>query len=208
MENETQNNQAEQMTASPAEVMVAANPVLEHAAMAEAQGERPRGRGDRRGGRDRGPRRERRQEDKDGFDNKTINIRRVSRMYKGGRRMRMSSFVVVGDRAGRVGVGLGKGSDVNQSLTKANTKAKKNLMTVPLKGNTIPHEVLAKYGSSRVLIKPAAPGTGIVAGATVKAVLDLAGVKDALTKVIGSTNEVNVIYATLKALKSLRSTRL
>lgn len=201
MEDQTKTNNAEVLP-------VTANPVLEQAAMAESQGDRRGGGRDRRGGRDRGPRRERRQEDKDGFDNKTINIRRVSRMYKGGRRMRMSSFVVVGDRAGRVGVGLGKGSDVNQSLTKANTKAKKNLMTVPLKGNTIPHEVLAKYGSSRVLIKPAAPGTGIVAGATVKAVLDLAGVKDALTKVIGSTNEVNVIYATLKALKSLRSSRL
>jgi small subunit ribosomal protein S5 len=162
----------------------------------------------RRGERGDRQRRPRKQEPDDGFDHRVINVRRVSRMYKGGRRLRISTFVVVGDRAGRIGIGLGKGIDAQQAQAKAIEKAKKSLVMITLKGNTIPHEITFKHRASKVLLMPAAPGTGLVAGATVKAVAELAGVKDILTKVMGSTNQINVAYATLEALKSLRSTRL
>ncbi len=172
--------------------------------------------GDRRGGNrnDRGqrggnkPHRPRRNEVEDGLDTRIIKVRRVSRMFKGGRRLRLSVFIVAGDRNGRVGLGLGKGADVSAAQAKASLKAKKNLVMANLKGNTIPHEIEIKYKSSRLILKPAAPGTGIIAGSTVKGVLELAGVKDALTKIIGSTNQINAAYATIEALKSLRSTRL
>ena len=170
------------------------------------QGNRPRQQHDRRqGGKQHRPRRH---EVDDEFDTKIIRVRRVSRMYKGGRRLRLSVFVVAGDRNGRVGLGLGKGADVSAAQDKARVKAKKNVVMANLKGNTIPHEIEIKYKSSRLILKPAAPGTGIIAGATVKSVLELAGVKDALTKILGSTNQINAAYATIEALKSLRSSRL
>lgn len=159
------------------------------------------------GGDRRGPRRERR-ENTDGIDSRIILIRRVSRMYHGGRRLRFSALVVVGDRNGQVGVAVSKGLDVASAQRKAVSKAKKSMIVVPLKGTTFPHEAQVKFKSSSVLLKPAAPGTGLVAGATVKAMLELAGVKDALTKVMGSTNKVNVAYATFASLKSLRAARL
>lgn len=144
----------------------------------------------------------------DEFDSRIINIRRVSRMYKGGRRMRMSVFVVVGDRKGRVGLGLGKGADVALAQAKAVEKAKKALVMIALKGNTIPHETLIKQRATKLMLKPAAPGTGLIAGATVKSVLEVAGVKDVLSKIIGSSNQVNTAYATFNALKGLRAARL
>lgn len=164
-------------------------------------GRRRKGRGDKRKGR-------RRNREDDEFDSRIINVRRVSRMYKGGRRMRLSVFVVVGDKKGRVGAGLGKGADVGEARRKAIAKAKKNLVMVPLKGNTIPHDVFNKFKSSRVMVKPAAPGTGIIAGGTVKAVLELAGIQDALTKVLASNNQINVAYATIDGLKTLRAHRI
>ncbi len=163
---------------------------------------------DRRDSRGSKPQRKRERQPDDGFDSRILNIRRVARMYKGGRRLRMSVFVAVGDQNGRVGLGLGKGADVSMAQSKAVEHAKKNLSLVQLKGATIPHESLAKYRSSRVMLKPAAPGTGVVAGATVKAVMELAGVKDVLTKVHGSTNPVNSANAALVALKLLRSSRI
>ncbi len=144
----------------------------------------------------------------DGFDSRIIDIRRVSRMYKGGRRMRLSVFVVVGDGKGKVGLGLGKGSDVRAAQEKAIAKAKKNLITVPLKGNTIPHEVTHKYKAARILIKPASPGTGIVAGSSMRAVAEVAGVKDMLGKIMGTNNKISNAYASVQALSILRSTRL
>ncbi|MCA9379191.1 30S ribosomal protein S5 [Candidatus Dojkabacteria bacterium] len=155
--------------------------------------------------RDRKPR-GRREDDE--FDSRLISIRRVSRMYKGGRRMRMSVVVIAGDKKGRVGIGLGKGADVSLAQSKAMEHAKRNLVMVPLKGNTIPHEVMHKYRSSKIMLKPAAPGTGLVAGATVKAVLELAGVKDILSKSLGSNNQINVAQAVIEALQTLRVTRL
>ncbi len=161
------------------------------------------GRGGR--GRRQGRRRER---EEDEMDSRIIKVRRVSRMYKGGRRMRLSVFVVVGDHKGHVGAAVGKGADVGEARKKAIAKAKKNMVSVPLKGNTIPHTVEKKHKASQVLIKPAAPGTGIVAGATVKAVLELVGVEDALTKVFKSNNQINVAYAAIAGLSTLRATRL
>lgn len=155
--------------------------------------------------RDRKPR-NRREDDE--FDSRLLSIRRVSRMYKGGRRMRMSVVVIAGDKQGRVGIGLGKGADVSLAQSKAMEHAKRNLVMVPIKGNTIPHEVMHKYRSSKIMLKPAAPGTGLVAGATVKAVLELAGIKDILSKSLGSNNKINVAQAAIEALQSLRITRL
>ena len=172
------------------------------------QGNRPRQQNDRRQQGGNKQHRPRRHDVDDEFDTRIIKVRRVSRMFKGGRRMRLSVFIVAGDRNGRVGLGLGKGADVSAAQDKARVKAKKNVIMVPLKGNTIPHEIEVKYKASRLILKPAAPGTGIIAGATVKGVLELAGVKDVLTKVLGSTNQINAAYAAIEALKSLRGSRL
>lgn len=151
---------------------------------------------------------DRKERNEDGFDHKIINIRRVSRMYKGGRRMRLSVFVVVGDKKGKVGVGLGKGSDVRTAQQKAISAAKKNLVQVQLKGNTIPHEVKHKVGAAKVLLKPASPGTGIIAGSSVRSVAEMAGVKDILSKILGTNNSISNAYATLEALRTLRASRL
>lgn len=147
-------------------------------------------------------------EEKDPFDHKIIDIRRVTKMYKGGRRMKISVFVVVGDRKGKVGLGIGKGSDVKTAQDKAISKAKKSLSFVQLKGNTIPHQVKFKFRAATVLIKPASAGTGVIAGSSMRMVAEVAGIKDILGKVIGSNNQITNAYATIGALKSLRSTRL
>lgn len=147
--------------------------------------------------------------EKSEFDEKIINIRRVSRMFKGGRRMRLSVFIVIGDRKGRVGLGIGKGQDVRSAQQKAVNNAKKNLVQIQLNGNTIPHQIVYKLGASKIFLKPAAPGTGIVAGSSVRLVAEVAGIKDILGKILGkSNNKINNAYAAVEALKSLRSTRL
>lgn len=152
-------------------------------------------------------RRDQKQKDNDGIDMRLLKVRRVSRMYHGGRRMRFSTFVVVGDKAGKVGVAAAKAQDIPSAQNKATSKAKRSMVNVNLKGNTIPHKIEYKFKSSKVLLMPAAPGTGIVAGATVKAIAELAGIEDLLTKVIGSTNTINAAYATVKALDSLKATK-
>ena len=144
----------------------------------------------------------------DEFENKIVDVRRVTRMYKGGRRLRFSVFVVVGDRKGRVGLGLGKGEDVRAAQQKAINKAKKNMIYIPLKGNTIPHEVTHKKGAAKFLIKPAAPGTGVVAGSFMRMVAEVAGIKDLLGKIMGTNNNISNAYATVEALQSIRSSRL
>lgn len=158
---------------------------------------RPKRKNDRKRGRD----------EDDGFDTKIINIRRVTRMYKGGRRMRLSVFVVVGDRDGKVGVGIGKGPDVRSAQNKAVAAAKKSLVSIPLNGNTIPHDITFKTGAARVMLKPAAPGTGIVAGSSMRAVAEVAGIKDMLGKIMGTNNKISNAYATVDALASLKSKR-
>ncbi|MEI7578716.1 MAG: 30S ribosomal protein S5 [bacterium] len=143
----------------------------------------------------------------DNLDRKIVSIRRVTRVYKGGKRMRLSVLLVVGDKKGRVGVGLAKGADVKAAEEKAFNKARKNIIIVPLKGTTIPHEILFKKGAAKIFLKPAAPGTGVIAGGSLRAVLELAGVQDILTKVIGSSNPISNVYATFEALQNLISRR-
>lgn len=146
--------------------------------------------------------------EKDPFEHKIIKVRRVTKMYKGGRRMKLSVFVVVGDKKGRVGLGLGKGADVKSAQEKAISDAKKNLVLIPLKGNTIPHLVKAKFRAATVLIKPASPGTGIIAGSSMRLVAEVAGVNDMLGKIIGASNQITNAYATMKAFKDLRGSRI
>lgn len=137
------------------------------------------------------------------FDEKVISIDRVARVVKGGRRFRFRSTVVVGDGKGRVGVGVGKGSEVMTSIAKAVSIAKKSLITVPMRGTSIPHQVTVRFCGAEVMLKPASEGTGVIAGGAVRSVVEAAGIHDLLTKSFGSTNKVNNAYATIMALSQL-----
>lgn len=139
------------------------------------------------------------------FDQKLVDIRRVTRVVAGGRRMRFRVTMVIGDRKNRVGVGIAKGNDVSAAIEKAVLQAKKHMVTVPLTDNgTIPHEQMIKVGSARLFLKPAYPGTGIIAGSSVRPVLELAGVKNVFAKIYGTTNKLNNVTATVEALSTLR----
>ncbi|MGH7195177.1 MAG: 30S ribosomal protein S5 [Candidatus Saccharimonadales bacterium] len=137
------------------------------------------------------------------FDERTLAISRVARVVKGGRRFRFRALVVVGDKKGRVGVGIAKGADVTAAVTKANGVAKNQLITVKLYKDTLPHEAQAKVSGALVLVKPASSGTGLIAGGVVRTILEVAGVKNALSKSLGSTNKTNIAYATISALESI-----
>lgn len=139
------------------------------------------------------------------FEEKMIHVRRTSKTYQGGRRFRFGALVAVGDRQGRVGLGLGKAKEVPVAVQKANNYAKRDMIEVPLAGGTIPHEIQVTWGSSTILLRPAAPGTGVIAGAVPRAILELAGITDILTKELGSRNYVNQAYATLEALRQLQT---
>ncbi len=141
----------------------------------------------------------------DGLRETVVAINRVSKTVKGGKRFSFSALVVVGDGAGTVGFGLGKSREVQSSIQKANAQARKNLMKFALRGDTIPHEIQAKFGSGMVWMKPAAPGTGVIAGGGVRAVLEAGGIKNILTKSLGSKSAFNVVGATLRCLKLLRT---
>ena len=137
------------------------------------------------------------------FEELVINIDRVARVVKGGRRFRFKALVVVGDRKNKVGIGVAKGADVQAAIAKATDVAKKNMITIPVLNATIPHDVEVKLGGARVLLKPAAPGTGIIAGGVVRSIIGVTGITNLLSKSLGSTNKVNIAYATIEALKSL-----
>ncbi len=177
-----------------------AQPAPEHV---RGQGQRPFRGGGRRPGGPRGGRRE--GGDRDAYKEKVLDLRRVTRVVAGGKRMRFRTTLVLGDEKGTVGLGVGKGVDVQTSVEKAKTAAKKNMMKIPLNGRTIPHEVHAKFSAAEVLIRPAVQGHGLKAGGAVRVVLALAGVKDVTAKCLGRTpNKLTNAMATIEALKQLK----
>ena len=157
----------------------------------DTRGFRPRERGQREGGGD--------------LQDRVVEIRRVAKVVRGGRRFNFSALVVVGDGNGRVGVGLGKANTVPAAIGKGQERAKANMFDVPMRNTTIPHGVLGEFESSSVMLKPASEGTGVIAGGAVRAVMELAGVRDVLTKALGSTTAVNLVQATVDGLKKLRT---
>ncbi|MFD2369439.1 30S ribosomal protein S5 [Brevibacillus sp. GCM10020057] len=139
------------------------------------------------------------------LEEKVVAVNRVAKTVKGGRRMSFSALVVVGDRNGHVGAGMGKAQEVPDAIRKAIDDAKKKLIRVPMRGTTVPHEVLCQFGAGKVLIKPASAGTGVIAGGPIRAVLELAGVGDVLSKSLGSNNPINMVNATLEGLSRLKT---
>ncbi len=153
--------------------------------------------------RSRGNRREQLPAEPKEFEELVINIDRVSRVVKGGRRFRFKALVVVGNGKTKVGIGVAKGADVQAAIAKATDVAKKHIVNIAINGDTIPHDIEIRFSGAQVLLKPAAPGTGIIAGGAVRTIIGVTGIKNLLTKSLGSTNKVNIAYATVKALESL-----
>ena len=144
-------------------------------------------------------------EKKDELEKKTVAINRITKVVKGGRKMRFSALVVIGDKKGKVGVGMGKGAEVSIAIEKANVDAKRNMIDISLKETTIPHEVIGKFEKTKVIMMPAPKGTGIIAGGSVRSLVELVGIEDITTKLYGSNNPINCVKATLDGLKQLRT---
>lgn len=162
---------------------------------------------ERNTGRDRNNRDRDRDRGEKEFTEKLITLNRVAKVVKGGRRFSFSALVVVGDKKGRVGYGFGKANDVSEAIRKSVDKAKKNMIAIPVKKNTIPHEIVGEFKSASVLMKPAAPGTGVIAGGAVRAILEVGGVHDVLSKCLGSRNSINVVKAVFNGLENLYDAR-
>lgn len=142
------------------------------------------------------------------FEEKLVQVNRVSKKTKGGNRVSFSALIVVGDRKGRVGIGLGKAADVSSAIRKGSSYAKKRLIMVPLKGTSIPHEVRLKLGAAKLILKPAPAGSGVIAGGPVRAVVEAAGIRDVVGKILGTSNKASNVYATFAALKKLKNVPL
>ena len=151
-----------------------------------------------------GERRRRENDEDSGFIERVVQIRRVAKVVKGGGNLSFTALVVVGDGVGQVGVGLGKAKAVPDAVRKGTTAARRDMQSIVLADTTVPHDVVSRYGGAKVLIKPAAPGTGVIAGGGVRAAMEAAGIKDVLSKTFGSSNTINVVKATIKGLRSLR----
>ncbi len=144
-------------------------------------------------------------EKKDELEKKTVAINRITKVVKGGRKMRFSALVVIGDKKGKIGIGMGKGTEVSIAIEKANVDAKRNMIEISLKDTTIPHEVIGKFEKTKVIMMPAPKGTGIIAGGSVRSLVELVGIEDITTKLYGSNNPINCVKATLDGLRQLRT---